>query len=86
MFEPSKNNNKFHWVGKELDKLGEYTLVEAENLYIALEWNYGREQTYAVVSAEGMGDEMSAFVLKNNETGALYSFSRRLSQPVADLK
>ncbi len=75
VFDPIEKN-KFHWYGKELDKLGKYTLVEAEQLCLELEWNYGREESYTVVSTEGVGDEMSAFILKNNRTGKLHSFSR----------
>ncbi len=75
VFDPVKNN-KFHWYGKELDKLGNYNVVEAEQLSIELEWNYGRAQTYTVVSTGGTGDEMHGFILKNNKTGKLYSFSR----------
>ena len=75
VFDPSVNN-KFHWYGKELDKLGKYSLVEKEALYMELEWNYGREQTYTVVSSEGVGDAMSKFILKNHRTQELYLFSR----------
>ena len=75
VFDPVKNN-KFHWYGKELDKIGNYTLVEADQLYMELEWNYGREQTYTVVSTEGAGDEMRGFILKSNKTQQLYSFSK----------
>ena len=75
VFEPAKNN-KFHWFGKELDKLGMYTVVEAELLYLELEWNYGREQTYTVVATEGVGDEMTGFIIKSNKTQQLFSFLR----------
>ncbi|MEP6747454.1 MAG: hypothetical protein ABJB86_06995 [Bacteroidota bacterium] len=75
VFDPL-NNNKFHWYGKELDKLGTYHMLQGEQLYMELEWNYGREQTYTVLSTEGVNDDMCAFVLKNNKTGQLYSFSR----------
>lgn len=73
VFDPAINN-KFHWYGKELDKLGKYILVEAEQLYMELEWNYAREQTYTVISTEGAGDAMRSFILKDNKTEKLYSF------------
>lgn len=75
VFEPLKNN-KFHWYGKELDKLGHYTVEETGGLLVELVWNYGREQSYRVVSWQGTGNAMTAFVLQNTKTGALYSFSR----------
>ncbi len=75
VFEP-ENNNKFHWYGKNLDKLGKYILVEAELMYLGLEWNYAREQTYIIVSNEGVGDTMTGFVLKDTRTQKLYSFFR----------
>jgi hypothetical protein len=74
VFEPVQN--KFHWFGKELDKLGRYTFIDNSPLELELEWNYGREQAYAVVSFEGTGDNMTNFVLQNRTTGQRYSFSR----------
>ena len=77
-FDPL-NNNRFHWYGKGLDKLGTYTVVEGPQLCMELGWNYGREQTYTVVSSEGWGNEMRGFVLKDNKSGKLYTFSREFS-------
>ena len=74
-FDPLKNN-WFHWYGKELDKIGVYSIVEGEQLSIHLEWNYRREKTYTVLSTLGTGDDMKEFVLKENKHGASYSFSR----------
>lgn len=75
-FEPT-GNNKFHWYGKELDKLGHYLLlVQGENLFMELEWNYGRERTYTVVSTEGVDDDMTGFILKDHKTGKTYAFRR----------
>ena len=74
-FDPLQNN-RFHWFGKGLDKLGKYAIAETDNLYLELEWNYGREQTYLVVSTEGEGDGMTKFILKDNKTHRLYLFSR----------
>lgn len=75
VFEPL-SNNRFHWYGKELDKLGRYAVIETDKLFLELEWNYGREQSYPVVSFEGTGDAMTAFILKNNKTGKYYLFKR----------
>lgn len=75
VFEPA-GNNRFHWYGKELDKIGKYEFVEAERSHIELVWNYGREQSYTVVSFEGTGDAMTKFVLKNDKTQECYSFFR----------
>lgn len=75
VFDPL-NNNKFHWYGKELDKLGSYAVEQTNILILTLEWNYGREQSYPVLSFEGTGDAMTAFVLKNHKTGELIVFNR----------
>jgi hypothetical protein len=75
VFEPAIN--KFHWYGKALDKLGKYMLVEkGDQVLMELQYNYAREQTYTVISTQGSGDELTAFVLKCHKTGELYSFSR----------
>jgi len=47
-----------------------------ESISLELVWNYGREQSYYVVSFEGTGDTMVAFVLQNTKTGERYWFSR----------
>jgi hypothetical protein len=75
VFDPL-SNNKFHWYGKALDKLGSYAVKQTDKLILELEWNYGREQNYPIVSFSGTGNAMTAFVLKNGKTGELYSFYR----------
>ena len=75
VFDPLKNNS-FHWYGKDLDKIGTYAIVEAEQLYIILEWNFRRERKYTIVSTLGTGDEMKEFVIEDNLYGKQYSFSR----------
>jgi hypothetical protein len=69
-------NNKFHWYGDGLDKSGKYAFIEKEELYLELEWNYGREQTYTVVSVEGYGNAITGFELKDDKAKKVYQFFR----------
>jgi hypothetical protein len=75
IFYPNENN-KFHWYGTKLDKLGNYSFFEKDQLYLELQWNYGREQTYIVVSTNGSNDDMTEFVLMDNKNNCAYKFSK----------
>ena len=53
-----------------------YSFSQIKQLELELVWNYGREKSYAVVSFEGSGNSMTAFVLQDTSTARLYSFVR----------
>ena len=77
-FYASERSGRFHWTGAALDKLGHYNFVPGDVLYLDLEWNYGREARYIILSWEGNADALATFTMKDTKSGKHYTFSRKL--------